>query len=221
MGDGDRHFTSLKNRIHAYVKYIDGKKAMLPLFILSDIDGIAANLVSYEGDTSLKIVPGHKNVFTVHLDVQNLGANAGYMLVDLSDIINWPHTNVEHIVLEWFTVNINPSTAFRGDVSIGFLKNVDTDNGDLCKVHSWHLDQAALEIVDGFNHSGHGLDLSEENSFLPVDVDDVTWQTDINLIGPAGGAAAHPAGDGDFVMKVVRTAGNVDISISCGYTTRS
>lgn len=179
-----------------------------------------ADIVNHEDVNSLSIVVGHKETFIVHLDAESIGAPEGFMLVDLSDTGNWPHTNTGHIILEWMTINVNPATAFRGDVEIGFLDNVDATNGDLRIIHDFHFDQQAAEFSMAVMHDNHGLDLEISKWFGPTNANDVLWQTDVNLDGPDG-ANSYPSGDGDLVMSIVQTAGATDVGISIGYTTNN
>lgn len=200
---------------------------VLPVKISSDgipivkiTDGTdTVSLTSHEGMVSLDTVVGHRETWFIHLDAENVQAATGYLLIDLSDATNWPHTDTDHIILEWLTININPDGSFAGDVELGFLSAVDGDNGDFNVIHDLHLDRKASEILATFMHDNHGLDLELANWFGPTTANDTTWQTDVNIQGPDG-ASSYPSGDGDFVMKINRTAGAVDIGISVGYTTR-
>ncbi len=182
-------------------------------------DGTVADVISHEGENSVIVSQGHREVFHIHLDAQAIAATEGFMLIDLSNVVNWKHTDTDHIVLEWITLNVNPTTAFRGDVEIGFLTNVDSTNGDLNIFHNYHFEQQAAEVVIGFSHADHGLDLKTDELFGPIDTNSAIWQTDVNIQGPDGNTS-YPSGDGDLVMLITRTAGTVDVGISVGYTTK-
>ena len=176
-------------------------------------------MLTLEGQTSLRVVPGINDSFTVHLDAQNKGAEQAFMLIDISDIVNWPHTEVGHFNLEFISLNIDPATTFRGDVFFGFLSNVDDANGDLNILAGYHFAQAAsprvdVSLVTPFNH----LEGNIANWFGPVMLNNTNFQNDVNLQGPDG-ATNYPSGDGDFVMLVARTAGTIDIGMTFGYKT--
>ena len=175
-------------------------------------------MITKEGNTSLKMVPGISDDFTVHIDVQNIGASQAFMLIDLSDTINWPHTNTGHFNITFVNLSIDPSTSFRGDIFFGFLSNVDETDGDLNILSSNHFDQQAsnvnISIVTAFNH----LEGNINTWFGPVDTNNDVFQTDVNLQGPDG-ATSYPSGDGDFVMCIDMTAGNVDVGMTFGYKT--
>lgn len=174
--------------------------------------------VTHEGSISLSMVSGHKQSYNVHLDVQNATGTVGYMLIDLSDTTNWPHTATGHIVIEKIIINVNPSSAYLGDIEIGFLSSVDATDGDFNKIIVIHGERSAVGSTETYDFAGIGLDLETANWFGPVTANDTTWQTDVNLYGPSG-ATSFPAGAGDLVMKLISTAGNVDIGVSIVYNT--
>ena len=184
-----------------------------------DSSGNEAGMLTHEGQTSQRVVPGIVDDFTVHIDVQNIAASQAFMLVDLSDTTNWPHVETGHFNMTFASVGINPNTAFRGDVYFGFLSNVDGTDGDLHIMATYHFEQAAcsnvqVDLVTPFNH----LEGNEDNWFGPINLNNSAFQTDVNLQGPDG-ATAYPSGDGDFVMWIDMTAGNVDIGMTFGYKT--
>jgi len=63
-----------------------------------------------------------------------------------------------------------------------------------------------------------GFGLETDEWFGPTAANDTTWQTDVNLVGPNGGTS-YPSGNGDFVMKLLSSAGAADISVTVTYTT--
>ena len=182
-----------------------------------------AEVSSYEDESCLKTTICHKEVFHVHLDAQAIAVDQGFMLIDLSDTTNWPHTNTGHIVLEQIIVNISLSAtpAFIGEVEFGFLSNVDATDGDLNVVGKFHLDRGSIGPGGPFDFSIYGMDLELDKWFGPTNTNDVTWQTDVNLFGPDG-ATSYPSGDGDFVMHITNiTAGTIDVGVTAFYSTRS
>ncbi len=184
----------------------------------NDIDNI-----SYEGDNCLPTVICHKEVFHIHLDAQAISADQGFMLIDLSDTSNWPHTNTGHIVLEQIIVNssISSTPPFVGEIEFGFLSDVNDTNGDLNVIGKFHLDRGNIGPGGPFDFSIYGMDLELDKWFGPKNANDVTWQTDVNLDGPDG-ATSYPSGDGDFVMHIVNiTGGTIDVGVTVFYTTRS
>jgi len=181
------------------------------------------DMVTYEGHKSLQIAMGRKSTFHVHLDADNISADQGFMLIDLSDTTNWPHTNTGHIVLDQVIVNTSTSStpAFVGEVEFGFLANVDATDGDLNVIGKFHMDRGSFVNGGAYDFSIYGMDLEEAEWFGPTNANDVTWQTDVNLQGPDG-ATSYPSGDDDFVMHIVNvSAGSIDIAVTVIYTTES
>lgn len=179
-----------------------------------------ADIISYEGDKSLKVVLGYKPTFMVHLDVVAQSGTVGYMLIDLSDTVNWPHTNTAHIILQKVVIQSSQSTApaFLGNIQFGFLSNVDASNGDFHRIGVLQGDRATALGGGIFDFSNYGLGLEEDEWFGPTTLNDTTWQTDVNLLGPDGNTS-YPAGNGDFVCKLASSAGTISFGITVVYTT--
>jgi hypothetical protein len=183
--------------------------------------GTELDILTYEGENAARISIGHKGVFSVHFDSDAETGTQGFMLVDLSDTTNWPHTNTNHIVLEKVIINVNPSSTpgFVGDLSFGFLSNVDATNGDYHRIGKLHGDRGTPIVGGEFSFDNFGFDLESANWFGPTTLNDTTWQTDVNLLGPDGNTS-YPSGDGDFVMYLDSTAGSIDIAVTVFYVTK-
>lgn len=179
------------------------------------------DLITKDGRTSQFVVSGYTNTFTVHLDAQSISARQAFMLIDLSDTGNWPHTETGHINLEYLIIESDPDTSYLGEIKIGFLSNVDATDGDFNQILD--IDQARSSdlLVEVINFGSHGFDCETDHHFGPIDANEVLFQTDVDLVGPPGGVAAYPSGAGDLVMLIERSAGTVDVSITIGYETAS
>lgn len=187
------------------------------------VQGILNEIYStdQDGQPIIKTSTSHEHSDLIHLDAENVATTTGYMLIDLSDTTNWPHTNTGSIGLDFVSVVINSSKTFAGDIELGFLSSVDATNGDFNIIHTWHSDQT------GTNETGNIFGTIQFNQFRciatnwfgPTTSDDTTWQTDVNIVRPDGGNSF--SGNGDLVLKVNRTAGNVDVGITVGYHTHA
>jgi len=159
---------------------------------------------------------------TMH--VASVAATTGYMLVDLSDTINWKHFETGHIDLVFVNIMINPGGSFSGSVDLGFLSNVDATNGDLNVIRYWPLDsestpgQSVYELIQ-FGGIDKWFHCGTERAFLTTHANSTLFQTDVNLEGPDGNTA-YPSGNGDLVLRVVRTAGAISFGVLVGYVTR-
>ena len=178
----------------------------------------SGDLVTVDGRTSQYTASGFTESFVVHLDTGSVAAETAFMLIDLSDTTNWPHTETGHIHVSYIILMVSPDASFLGDVRFGVLSSVDATNGDFHDFLNYDFskksDMQAASVIFGSN----GLHLEGANYFGPVATDSTLFQTDVNLAGPDG-TTAYPSGDGDLVMKIGRTAGTVSVSVTIGYET--
>lgn len=182
------------------------------------VDEVAGQTVTKGGRRSQFIAAGYADTDIVHMDVQNIQAQTAFMLIDLSDIVNWPHTDTGYITIEYIIIEIDPDANFVGEVKLGFLSNVDATNGDFNQVLDVDMVRKADLLVETIDFGTHGMDLEKAHWFGPVTADSTLFQTDVNLLGPDGNTS-YPSGNGDLVMIIERTAGAVDVSLSIGYET--
>lgn len=180
--------------------------------------GGGTHTLTNENETSLKTVPGNFDVETIHLDAEDISADTGFMLVDLTDTINWPHTKTGHIDILYFILSTDPASNFSGDIELGFLTNVDATNGDFNELFELHLEKQSDAQALLFNYGAFGVALESDHFFGPITANDTTWQTDVDIQGPDGNVS-YPSGNGDLAMKIVRTAGDISVSITIGYRT--
>ena len=172
-----------------------------------------------EGETSAHFVPGHVDIEVVHVD-GDVSSTTGFMIIDLSDTTNWPHTATGHIDIVYIVVNVNPTATFEGDIQLGFLDNVDATNGDFNGIMEIHMDKKQDSITQMMNFGAFEMSLERAHWFGPRTVNDTTWQTDVNLIGPDA-ATSYPSGNGDLVMKIEVSASSVAVGMTIGYRTHA
>ncbi len=187
-----------------------------------DDNYVNTGAVTKSGRSSIYTVDGYSNTFSVHLDVTLTpnGTDVGYMLVDLSDTTNWPHTFTGEVIIEYIILEIDPASNFTGDFKVGYLKNVDATNGDLVTV--FDVDMATKSDIFNTNieFGSHGLHCTDADHFGPVDTNNIVFQTDVNLGGPNDpGTLTYPSGDGDLVLLVSGNNNAVGVSITLGYET--
>lgn len=178
----------------------------------------SADKESYEGVRSFKTVPGPHHVDLIHLDVQNCQTDTAFMLVDLSDTTNWPHTDTHHLHLDTVDIHFNPGDSFTGDIQLGFLSDVDASNGDLHVAHVWHFERDRVTMMDQLSWEAIQVSMQAAHWFGPIVADNLLFRTGENLQGPDGNTS-YPSGDGDLVLRVNRTAGAIDLGITAAYNT--
>ena len=177
-----------------------------------------SSMVTKDGRTSQYTAAGWTETFSVHIDTGSVAAQTAFMIVDISDNTNWPHTETGHIHLEWIIVEADPDTAFLGEIKLGFLSAVDATNGDFNQFLDIDMAKQSNLIVETLDFGSHGIDLVPEYWFGPTIANSTLFQTDVNLYGPDA-ATSYPSGDGDLILLVERSAGTVSVSISIGYET--
>lgn len=158
-----------------------------------------------------------------------LTADQGFVLIDLSDTTNFPHKNhTGKIRLYGYDLHVEGDTNATGLIHIGVIREVDATNGST----TWLKTHRIYADTDGTDSTKHwdyvvrmpGLDLEVNGATdLLVNVlgnaghsGDVTWQTDVSLDSPRGVASVAPQ-DGDLVLYLDWTAGNLYFSITVYY----
>jgi hypothetical protein len=169
---------------------------------------------------------GHGDTFAAVLEQPDLAADEAFVLIDLSDTANFPHTETGKIRVYTIDVNIERGeNAASGEyvVYIGTIIEVDATDGSTTWLLVLHeeVDDQATDGVSGRHfryHWPYGLDLEVSGGAMVNVISNVgdsgetRWQTDVALDSPAGAAASAP-GAGDLVMWVDETGGTGSISI--------
>lgn len=171
---------------------------------------------------------GHGDLFGAVLEKPDLTASEGFVLIDLSDTANFPHTETGKIRVYEIDINVERGEAAASGefiVYIGVITEVDATNGST----SWFIvlhEETDDQATDGISRSHYhyewreGFDIEiDADADAPVwflsnvgDSGQTTWQTDVALDSPVGDASSAP-GDGDLVMLVSETGGTGSISI--------
>jgi len=156
---------------------------------------------------------GRGNTKMAMLRVTGVTADTGYMLVDLSDSTNFPHTATGRIRLYSLTMSGSlkgTAGAGKGYLYFGVITEVDATNGSVDWFYVLDLqvydnaDDDSIRI-DIQKHWPGGLDLEVDVSgetsdnliTATVDTGDTVWQTDVNLASPY--TSDSPSGQGDLV----------------------
>ena len=174
------------------------------------------DVITKDGRTSQYVAMGFTDTDTVHFDIQNVQTQTAYMLIDLSGTTNWPHSNTGHINLEYIIIEIDPDpTTYLGEIKLGFLSDVDGDDGDFHQVIDIDMRRKSELLVEVIDFGSHGMDLEENHWFGPTISNSALFQTDVGLVGPDGNSFF--SGAGDLVMIIEASAGAVDVSLTIGY----
>ena len=179
-----------------------------------------ADTTTNEGVTSLLVSPGSADIELVHIDAEDVAAETAFMVIDLSDTTNWPHTDTGHIDIVFLSGNVDPDATYAGDVALGFLTNVDATNGDFNGIFELHMDKKTNPLTFSVPIPFGGMSLETAHYFGPVTANSTLFQTDVDLPGPDGNSS-YPSGAGDLVMIVGQATGEVSVGITVGYVTKA
>jgi len=180
-------------------------------------------------------------VYTSTFTIAAVAATTGYVLVDLSDTTNYPHSATTEIYL--LGLGIVAEKASDGDfnITVGVVIENDATNGSMKGVAEFdlsHLDNSTdstdrfvFPFVDftlgGANQEGINLNVTSGALTRAVsnvtDADNTIWQNDTGLASPVGAAAGATGkpGVGDLVLLATENAGTgtLDFAITALYST--
>lgn len=176
------------------------------------------DIESRHGRDSMYTVDGFANTGTVHLDTGSVAVQTAFMIIDISDTTNWPHTNTDHVIIRHLLIEVDPDSTYLGEVKIGFLDSVGATNGEFHQIIDFDMAKKSDLAIEDLIFTG-GFHCQAATHFGPHVVSTL-FQTDVNLGGPDDpGTLTYPSGNGDLVMLVERSAGAVDVSITLIYET--
>lgn len=162
----------------------------------------------------------HGDVFSVNILKIDLAADEGFVVIDLSDVTNFPHTLTGKIKLYQLSGFLEIESTGQYIIYFGAILEVDATDGSttwIAAVPVAHGGAATDRIEFKFEWPG-GIDLEISGGALVNVVGnsghsgDVTWQTDTSLDSPVGDASNAP-GAGDLVMYVDETGGTGTITV--------
>lgn len=189
--------------------------------VVTDKDTGQAASVNTEGRQDF-VQHAHPGNGWVHFDTGTISASQDYILLDISDTTNYPHSSGSYVHLEFVRIHTDASSNADYYIQVGFLNNVDATDGDFYVLFDVHGDNIIGRSVDHemtFYPNGPRASLE----FLATgekSLNDVAFQTDVNLASTLDATTANvPSGSGDLVVRVIVNAGSVDTSVELSYHT--
>lgn len=160
--------------------------------------------------------------FRVHYSEAGLAAAKDIIMIDVSDITNFPHSKTGTVHITKLEISIKIDATFAGTLELGFLKNVDASNGDLYTFKKYTFGAGAVQnIYEDKSASPDSPIICSDTYVLTqtIAVDDAAFQSDVALPSPYDDAAAYTtvSGDGDIVLRITRSAGTIDFNVSIQY----
>jgi len=172
----------------------------------------------------------------VNLGVEAVDASTPYVLVDLSDTTNFPHSGTAEIHLLGLLLNAEKHSDGQFDVWVGVVTENDDTDGSADWIHVFHLEHVAnatdstdrhSDVVDFTLGGGNpkGLNLNVESGALvhfagnQSQANSGSWQNDTNRVSPVGSTTKPAAGDLVVWVEEVGGTGTLDFSITAIYET--
>ncbi len=172
-----------------------------------------------------KANPAYINTQHVMMDVQGLAVDARYVLVDLSNITDFPHDGIDHILVRRLMVSVEQHSSGLFDINFGVVKEVDATNGSVAWFKKINFEVGGQDDFDFHYPNGLSLQLVSEEPKLWLsnhfENENTGWQTDVDLASPLSAVASVPPGAGDLVMLVdeISGTGTVDFNVAVEYDT--
>ena len=172
--------------------------------------------------------------YFVSLGAEAVSASTAYVLVDLSDNTNFPHTETNAVHLLSLVLHTEKASDGVYDIWVGVVTENDVTNGSVDWVHVFHL-EASGNPTDSTDRFAQQLDFTlggrnpqgvnclitggatSHFATAQTQADNVSWQNDTNRTSPVG--ATTKPGVGDLVVWVeeVSGSGTLDFVLSAIY----
>lgn len=160
--------------------------------------------------------------------LEELGALPGdtaYLLVDLSDTTNWPHTKTSRIILkdvQWYG---SISGAHRWHSLLGVVTENDGTDGSVVFVHNQVLTSLSGMFLSDHVWPEHGVDLHVLDGIVEnvasnlVQDDNVIWATTNAITATMGTTGTVAAGDLILYMDERTDGSTASFTLCIGYDT--
>jgi len=181
-----------------------------------------------------------RKTFAVNVGAEAVAASTPYVVVDLSDTTNFPHSDSNWLNLLGLSLNAEKASDGVYDVWVGVIYEVDASNGSAEWLHVFHLEASGnptdstdrfAQVIDftlgGGNPDGINCQVNSGGTGLiyfagnQSQAGNSNWQTDTGLASPVGAAAGATGkpGAGDLVCWVeeVSGTGTIDFSLTAIY----
>lgn len=148
-----------------------------------------------------------------------------YLLIDLSDSTNWPHSATNEVILKSVTVQGTVSGAHQWDLTVGVVIENDTTDGTAVWIDSQHL----LALSGMFTppqrtYANGGLNLRAASSALTYGVANAhseltSWQSDTAISATVGTTGTVAVGDVVILADEITDGSTLGFSICADYDT--
>lgn len=177
---------------------------------------------------------GTRPVFAVNLGAEAVAASTAYVLVDLSDTTNFPHSNTAGLHLLGLMLSAEKAGDGVHDIWVGVVTENDATDGTAEWAHVFHLEHVAnatdstdrfAQAIDftlgGANPNGLNLEIiSGATAYFAGNqsqANNGSWQNDTNRASPVGSATKPGTGDLVVWVEEVSGTGTLDFSLTAIY----
>jgi len=183
--------------------------------------GIAGATVDNHGHLDV-VEHAHVDNAWIHFHSGDISASQDFILVDISDTTNYPHTNTNYAHIEYLRIEVDSDVNGAYEIEVGFLDDVDATDGNFYSVSNANGSKKAgnsKEIIYPFYPNGPRC-TTGSIATSDASLNDTAFQTDVNLASTLDtGTANTPSGNGDLVVRITRNAGTIVVAIDASYHT--
>jgi hypothetical protein len=158
---------------------------------------------------------------TIHFHVEGLTAGTyRYILIDISDNNNYPHVKTGFAHIEWLDIQADGNIVANYLISLGYLENVDANNGDRVVFKHWSRTREAGNLLDDqvINYPNGWRCKSLYHTTHDKSLNDINYQIDVNLPSTLDPFTTNtPSGDGDITLEIVVNAGIINVALDISY----
>jgi len=179
-------------------------------------DGTNLASVNDEGHQDIVTHSDHRGD-SISFGKEGIAATTGYVLIDLNDIVNYPHVYVHHIGIDWIILAGLADSSAVGHYDIGFINRIDGVNSDWYSVLHGHFDKKEQKFKAALNFTPQSL-VCIPDKHLSGGVMKLTNDATFNNGGTVEGVYGNPTpAVGDIVLKVAVSAGSGNLAVVIGY----
>lgn len=157
--------------------------------------------------------------YSIQLNAEDIGSDVGYLLIDLDDSTQWPHSATGYCALNHYRVAAIGDNTLAGEFHIGYVEAVHaTDIDFMCVIHD-DFEKSERRIQSELNYHPNAIVCTGTRHLGQRELTDTNFGSDIDTVATTG---ATPVEVGDIILSITRTAGTLnDMSITMGYQTYS
>ncbi|GAI22082.1 unnamed protein product, partial [marine sediment metagenome] len=184
---------------------------------LTDGEDLAS--ITDEGYQDVSIHGSHDGD-SISFEEDDIDVTTGYVLIDLSDTTNYPHSGTERVGVDWIVVTGLADTSAVGYFDIGFITRIDGVNSDWYSIFHDHFDKKEERFEIMLNLVPQSVECNPTKHLSGGGmkfVNDATFNTGGTVKGTYSDTT--PPAVGDLVLKVTRSAGQTDLAVAVGYHT--